>query len=69
LVAGLALGGAAALVTTRALRGMLHGVAATDATTYAATAAAMLLLGLLASYLPARRAATTDPARVLREDA
>jgi len=66
LLAGLALGAAAALAASHALRGLLHGIAPSDPATYFVAAAALLMLGLLASYLPARRAAATDPARVLR---
>jgi ABC-type lipoprotein release transport system permease subunit len=43
----------------------LFGVAATDARTLTLVAVSVLALGILASYLPARRAATLDPSRVL----
>lgn len=66
LLAGLGLGTAAALLATRALRGLLHGVAPGDPLTFAAATALLLALGLLACLLPARRAAATDPASVLR---
>jgi ABC-type lipoprotein release transport system permease subunit len=46
----------------------LFGVAATDAPTLVSVAAAVLVLGVLATYLPARRAATFDPCRTFREE-
>ncbi|MEE8584291.1 MAG: hypothetical protein V3T83_05495 [Acidobacteriota bacterium] len=45
---------------------LLYGVSAGDPATYAAAAAVVALVALLASYLPARRAARVDPIRVLR---
>ena len=64
LGAGLVLSWAAG----RALRGALYGVGALDLPSFAA---ALLLLGsvaYLAAFLPARRAAAVDPARVMREE-
>jgi ABC-type lipoprotein release transport system permease subunit len=46
----------------------LFGVSATDARTLVLTAAGVLTVGVLASYLPARRAATLDPCRIFREE-
>ena len=66
LLAGLALGCGGALLASRALRGLLHGVSAADPISYAAASALILAFGLLACWLPARRAAATDPAAVLR---
>ncbi len=50
------------------MRTLLFGVASVDVPTYVATA--LLLVGVagLASYLPARRAATVDPMSVLRHE-
>ena len=50
------------------LRGMLIGVSPFDPVTLVATAAALLLVTLVACYLPARRVATIDPARALGEE-
>jgi predicted permease len=66
--AGVALGVPAALLLTRALASLLYGVTATDAATYAAVAALLVSVALLASYLPARRATRVDPALALRAD-
>jgi predicted permease len=65
---GLAAGLVVALLATRALRGLLFGVAPWDPPTFLATAAAMLAVGLLASWLPARRASAVDPAITLRAE-
>jgi putative ABC transport system permease protein len=64
--AGIILGGAGAFLLTRFLASVLFGVAPFDPLTIGSTAAALFLAAVLASWLPARRAAATDPARVLR---
>ena len=68
VVAGLALGLAAAAAGSRALRGLLYGVAATDLATYGVVAVFLAVVALVASYLPARRAATADPVTALRAE-
>jgi predicted permease len=68
VLAGVAIGLVAALASTRALGGLLFGVAPVDAATFALMSAAMILIGLLASYLPARRASNVDPIVSLRGD-
>ena len=65
---GVAAGVGAALLASRALDRFLVGVARTDAPTLAAVAALVCLTGLLAAYLPARRATRVDPVRALRSD-
>jgi ABC-type lipoprotein release transport system permease subunit len=47
---------------------LLFEVSPKDPATFAAVAAVLALATLLASYLPARRAARLDPATVLREE-
>ena len=66
LVVGVVLGLAAAAASTRALRSLLFGVGALDPLTFAWVAGAMVLVGLLAAYLPARRASRVDPMESLR---
>jgi putative ABC transport system permease protein len=63
---GILIGVPAAIVLTRLLAGLLSGVATTDPLTYGAVIALLTLLGLLASYLPARRATRVDPIAALR---
>jgi predicted permease len=59
--AGLLLGLPIALAGTRVLQSMLFGLAARDPATLAIAAAAMLVLALVAGYVPARRASRVDP--------
>jgi len=66
-VAGLAVGIAVALVLTRAMRSLLHGVAPADPLTFATVVVVTGAVALLASLGPARRVARLDPARVLHE--
>jgi putative ABC transport system permease protein len=66
--AGVAIGLLAAFIAARALRGLLYGVTATDVTTYATVALALITASLAASYLPARRATRVDPVEALRSD-
>jgi len=66
--AGVALGLAGAFVLTRFMRSLLFGVAATDPATFVAIAAALTIVALAASYLPARRAAAVDPIVSLRAE-
>jgi putative ABC transport system permease protein len=67
-VAGLGLGVAIALLAGRLLEARLFGVTPTDAATYAAVVALMLAVGLVACYLPARRAARIDPLSAIRAE-
>lgn len=65
---GVAVGVVTALVVTRFLESQLYGIRAIDATTFAGMSTLMLLVALLASYIPARRASAVDPMRSLREE-
>jgi predicted permease len=65
---GVAAGLAAAWGATRLLAGLLYGVKAADPPTFAAVAAAIGLVALSASYIPALRAAALDPNQALRHD-
>jgi ABC-type antimicrobial peptide transport system permease subunit len=66
--AGLLVGATLAWAGTRAMQSVLYGVSAADPATYAAVAALLGTVALLASYLPARRAARLDPSEVLRAE-
>ena len=66
--AGVALGVLSSLLASRLLSRLLFGVSATDSRTLITVSAGVLALGVLASYLPARRAATLDPCRIFREE-
>ncbi|MGH7523187.1 MAG: ABC transporter permease, partial [Gemmatimonadales bacterium] len=55
-----------AAAASRALSSLLFGVGAADIVTFAGMSAALLVIGMLASYLPARRASKVDPIESLR---
>jgi putative ABC transport system permease protein len=65
---GLVLGVAGALALSRLLSSMLFDVAATDPAAFIAAPLLLGLVALLACWIPARRAASVDPATVLKQD-
>ena len=66
--AGIGAGLAVAVGLTRFLQSLLYQVSATDTVTYASIALLLSVVALLASYIPARRAAKVDPMEALRCD-
>jgi putative ABC transport system permease protein len=67
-LAGVATGVAGAILASRLLASFLIGVSPTDPLTLTSIIALFLAAALLATWLPARRAASLDPMRVLRSE-
>jgi hypothetical protein len=65
---GLAVGLGVAFALTRVLRSLLFDITPTDAATFATISITLLIVALLACYLPARRAANVDPMLALRTE-
>jgi putative ABC transport system permease protein len=65
---GLSLGLLAAWAVTRFIETLLHGVRPTDPVTFVGVSLLLLLVAILASWLPARRATKLDPITVLRHE-
>jgi putative ABC transport system permease protein len=65
---GVAIGVIAALSLTRLMRGLLFEVSPIDPPTFASVALLLILVALLACYIPARRATRVDPMIALRHE-
>jgi putative ABC transport system permease protein len=63
---GIALGVGAAMLLTRLLQNLVHGVSTLDPLTFAVVPAVLLCVGIAASLTPAIRAAGLDPVVTLR---
>jgi hypothetical protein len=68
LLVGVVVGLGLALASGRLVRGFLYGINAHDGWTLAGAAVLLFLSGMLAAYLPARRAAQVNPIEALRAD-
>jgi putative ABC transport system permease protein len=67
IAAGLAFGLAGGLWAARFVGALLFELEARDPVTFAGSAAVLVAVGVVAAWIPARRAARLDPATVLRE--
>ena len=65
---GLAAGLVCTFVATRAIKSFLFGVSEHDPTTVAVVSGLLVVCGLIAAFVPARRAASTDPMQALRTE-
>jgi putative ABC transport system permease protein len=65
-VAGLAIGAIAAAAVTRFMKSLFFGVTSTDPATFVSVVILLMMVALLACYVPARRAARVDPTVALR---
>ncbi|HYK36842.1 ABC transporter permease [Alloacidobacterium sp.] len=68
LVSGVVIGLALAIASGRVVRSYLYGVSARDGWTLGFVALILLVIGMVAAYLPARRAAMVDPMEALRAE-
>lgn len=66
LLIGVAVGLGGAVALSRVVSSVLYGVEPLDPTTYAVASLILLSIGVLASYIPARRASLVNPAAALR---
>jgi putative ABC transport system permease protein len=64
--AGVGIGVAASLLLTRVIANLLYGVTPSDPVTFFGVPIALIAMAILASYIPARRAANVDPIVALR---
>jgi len=65
---GAAVGLAGSVLLVRLLKSLLYGVQPTDPLTFVLVPMVLCGIALLATYIPARRAARVDPMRALRYD-
>ena len=68
VVPGVVLGLGFALVIAKLLQSLLYGVTSTDPVTYAGVITVLMLVAMLASWIPARRATRVDPMIAIRAD-
>ena len=68
LLGGAAIGAALAYFSSRTLAGFLYGVKPSDLWTMVAVSSLLLVSGMIAAYLPARRAAHVNPLEALRRE-
>jgi len=67
-VIGSAIGLVGALTTTRLVLRLLYGISPIDPVTFAGVSVLLAVVAVLASWLPARRAAKVDPMEALRHE-
>jgi ABC-type antimicrobial peptide transport system permease subunit len=68
IILGVAIGLAAAVALSRVVASLIYGVRPTDPLTFSVVALLLIVVGVLASILPAYRATRVEPIRILREE-
>jgi ABC-type antimicrobial peptide transport system permease subunit len=68
VAAGIAIGLPAALVATRLIAAMLEGLSANDPATFGVAIVVMLVMGIVAGFIPAARASRIDPIAAVRQE-
>ncbi len=68
VLVGIIIGVAGGLALARAAGSLIYGVSATDPVTFIGVPVVLLAVGLFATAIPARRAATVDPMEALRHE-
>ena len=68
VLVGVAVGAVGTALLAKLLASLLFGVSRVDPVSFGAASLALLLIGMGAAFIPARRAGMTDPALVLREE-
>ena len=65
---GVGIGLPCAIAATRLIQSMIYGISRTDLTTFALVVATLAAVGIVAGYIPARRAMRVDPMEALRNE-
>jgi putative ABC transport system permease protein len=65
---GTALGILGTIIVSRALRGLVYGIGVTDPVAFGAATGMLIVVALIASWIPARRASRVDPIIALRSE-
>jgi len=68
VLAGIAIGFVIALIVTRLIRTLVFGTTAADPVAFSTVAILLLMVALIACYIPARRAAGVDPVFCLKSE-
>jgi putative ABC transport system permease protein len=68
VLAGVAIGAVVSIGLTRLMQSLLYGIGSTDPVTFAGVIVLLMLVSLVANYLPTRRAMKINPTIALRQE-